>query len=765
MFRRTNKQNIRKRREVEDDEEEQPPVAPTKNLPTNENVVEEVKKTNKKPKPKFQSKSLLSFGDNEEEEEIVFVKKSSRSKKIAKHIKKQNIEDEKSQEASLETKIVEEPVKEVPITLSDDDIAFKVAEMITPPDPKPTVPDVGSGVIPDASVIHAARKQREWVRKRASDFVPTVEAVQKYKQSQSRIIREDDNDMSSDEGDLEMKSLLDKMNGKKNLQGKVTVMPEDQDDEVSRWEEELIRKGGYNQIIQHDQSVQSQFRNVTSQQPIDQSATSIKSTVTFNSIKDKLQNFILNLKKKHKEDEDEMKKLILDKEQCKEMLEHLKDTKSLNDEFVFFQEIRMYVRNLSGCLREKMPQIQALEEGMMQLWRTNAAQLSQRRARDMQDESMQCGGQLPDRNTPEGEDFFARVREREARRARRVAKRQIESKRSKHHEGMSSDDEDTASNRAVYISESSKISSQQKEMFEDAAEDFASIQMILEKFRRWRDQHPGSYYDAFISLCVPALLHPFVRFQLIFWNPLRGSIENWENFSWFKTISQFALENWKDEDQDQNNLLEDAKIISSVIEKCVFNKIQALTSDVWNPLSTTQTKLLATQFKYLIDGYPFINSKNEISQNLVKNICKRIQKTINNEVYIPFLTSNKASENEKRFFERQCWSAIKLFKNILILNEILSFEAIKELAFDTLLNRYVVLSLQTSAVDVKCLEKCFTIVQSIPTSFIKHPESQSILSHLNRFLLQFSKKMKQTEDPTNMKIDDNLKILISKLSL
>lgn len=60
-----------------------------------------------------------------------------------------------------------------------------------------------------------------------------------------------------------------------------------------------------------------------------------------------------------------------------------------------------------------------------------------------------------------------------------------------------------------------------KKVFEDVNDDFCSIQSILLKFKEWREKFPESYYEAFIGLCIPKLLNPVIRFQLIDWNPLK----------------------------------------------------------------------------------------------------------------------------------------------------------------------------------------------------------------------------------------------------
>lgn len=59
-----------------------------------------------------------------------------------------------------------------------------------------------------------------------------------------------------------------------------------------------------------------------------------------------------------------------------------------------------------------------------------------------------------------------------------------------------------------------------RKIFEDVHADFCDIRKILLKFQEWKEKLPDSYCDAYISFCLPKLLNPLIRVQLISWNPL-----------------------------------------------------------------------------------------------------------------------------------------------------------------------------------------------------------------------------------------------------
>ena len=57
----------------------------------------------------------------------------------------------------------------------------------------------------------------------------------------------------------------------------------------------------------------------------------------------------------------------------------------------------------------------------------------------------------------------------------------------------------------------------------DVVEDFSTLEGVKQRFEAWKQEDPESYTDAFVSLCLPRIVSPLVRLQLLFWNPLTVS--------------------------------------------------------------------------------------------------------------------------------------------------------------------------------------------------------------------------------------------------
>lgn len=71
---------------------------------------------------------------------------------------------------------------------------------------------------------------------------------------------------------------------------------------------------------------------------------------------------------------------------------------------------------------------------------------------------------------------------------------------------------------------SENIDAVSRRLFDDALEDFTEVELIRKRFEEWKFQFGDTYREAYIALCIPKLVNPFVRLQLISWNPLKVSV-------------------------------------------------------------------------------------------------------------------------------------------------------------------------------------------------------------------------------------------------
>lgn len=59
-----------------------------------------------------------------------------------------------------------------------------------------------------------------------------------------------------------------------------------------------------------------------------------------------------------------------------------------------------------------------------------------------------------------------------------------------------------------------------KNIFYDASDEFCQLDFIVDRFVGWLIADEKSFEDAFVFLCIPKLISPFIRLEMLDWNPL-----------------------------------------------------------------------------------------------------------------------------------------------------------------------------------------------------------------------------------------------------
>ncbi|XP_037984096.1 PAX3- and PAX7-binding protein 1 isoform X2 [Motacilla alba alba] len=707
--------------------------------------------------------SLLSFQDEEEETEEVFkVKKSSYSKKIVKQLKKEYKEDLEKSKVRTEVNSptdVDAPLEKIG---QNKDIGQEDGtansehgeeEMEVESEKEEEKPKAGGafssalsslnvlrpGEIPDAAFIHAARKKRQMARE-LGDFTPV------------------DNEPGIEGSDDE------------------ALVAGEQDEELSRWEQEQIRKGI--NIPQVQPSQPAEVNNVyyqntyqtlsygssygipysyaaygsseTKSQKTDNTVpfktpSNEMTPVTIDLVKKQLKDRLDSMKEMHKANRQQYEKHQQSQEDSTKAIERLEGSSGgIGERYKFLQEMRGYVQDLLECFSEKVPLINELESAMHQLYKQRASRLVQRRQDDIKDESSEFSSHSNKALMAPNLDSFGRDRviyqeqvkrrtaEREARRARRRQAREQTGKMADHLEGLSSDDEETSTDITNFNLERDRILKESSKVFEDVLESFYSIDCIKSQFEAWRSKYFASYKDAYIGLCLPKLFNPLIRLQLLTWTPLEGKCRDFETMLWFESLLFYGCE-----EQEQVKDDADISLLPTIVERVVLPKLTVISENIWDPFSTTQTSRMVAIVQKLIDGYPsVVNAENKNTQMLLKALLLRMRRTLDDDVFMPLYPKN-ILENKNSgpylFFQRQFWSSVKLLGNFLQWYGILSNKTLQELSIDGLLNRYILMAFQNSEYGEDSIKKAQSVLACFPKQWFTNLTGDKTISQLENF--------------------------------
>ncbi|XP_016358536.1 PAX3- and PAX7-binding protein 1-like [Sinocyclocheilus anshuiensis] len=824
MFKKAKRCNFRRRNDSEDEEKE---VGQQSGGPGAEDLANPSEytsnhgngfqpgavKSNKEKKRKKEDReepkaSLLSFHDDEDEAEVFHVKKSNHSKKIVKQLKKEFKEDlEKTGSATQDQNmriggpaqnlsIKEEPLEGSRASSEQGEEEMEVdsnEEQEEEGEQRPAggafsqtlsaLSSLRPGEIPDAAFIHAARKRRQMARELGGE-PPLVE----NEVTNKRLAREDENGGSDDEDEkrivfsgVKMKTQRQKIAEEIGIEcSDDEALGDGQDEEVSRWEQEQIRKGISIPQVQTTQSedptmyyqgsYDAQPYGASYAMPFSYAIATVGADnskplkaepsvpypipscdltpITTDLVKKRLSARLSFMRHGHDSNARRFEQIQEELEASKKTIQLLEgSSQKAADKYRFLQEMRGYVGDLLECFSEKVPVILELEVAMHQLLRQRASRLVQRRQDDIKDESSEFSSLSSKAVMAPNLDSFGRDRtayqelakqrriaEREARRTRRRQAREQNSKRAEHKEGLSSDDEETSTDITSFNSERDRILKESKQVFEDVVEDFHSLDNIKSHFETWRKLYFTCYRDAYIGLCLPKLFNPLIRLQVISWSPLQVECPNFEYMLWFESLlfygcgEQSALK--KEEDTDNS-------LLPAIVERVLLPKLAVLMDQVWDPLSSSQTSRLVTFMQRLIKDYPTVlHGDNRNTQELLRTIVMRIRRTLDDDIFLPLFPKN-VMENRNSgpylFSQRQFWSCVKLFGNILKWDGILSPSVLKELAMDSTLNRYILSALQTTDISEEDVEKCRRVVECFPVQWFSSLKGQQTLPQLENF--------------------------------
>ncbi|XP_039964546.1 PAX3- and PAX7-binding protein 1 isoform X1 [Bactrocera tryoni] len=661
-----------------------------------------------------------------------------------------------------------------------------------------------SGSIPDAAMIHAARKRRQKAREQG-DFIPVEEPKEPVKKG-SRLAREDvEGDNSDDEERMDMTVATAKKEREERREQFYAVenndySDEDSDREMHEWENQQIRKGVTGaQLVsaQHD-AVLSRFMikpaaaNALEYAPEQQSTSTLleqayaKSALqkpqqilsgstkpkkekikaasmrTPKEIHDAIRTRLTKLQEVNQKHLSDIERIVNDLKILKlEELDCTQKAPTAAAKYRFYQELKCYAADLVDCLTEKTPTINELEKRTLLVYSKHQNFLIERRRQDVRDqakEMAEASKPAGSRRAPESEEQIRRAAEREGRRTRRRCEREKNELLTSHLDGMSSDDETSDRYQEQLKTNLEQIQKESEAIFNDVNDDFYKVELILMKFYAWRKTDIESYKDAFVSICLPKVLGPLVRLEMLSWSPLLDEYKDIEKMNWYSACMLYA--GGEDETEATLRLDPDVNLVPTIIEKIVLPKMTDIVNQCWDPLSTTQTLRLIGFINRLARDFPLKDSSKQLQQ-LFEKILEKMKLALENDVFIPIFPK-QVQEAKTSFFQRQFCSGLKLFRNFLSWQGILADKPLREMAIGLLLNRYLLLAMRVCTAN-DAITKAYIIVNTLPTVWLQ-PDSET-LQNL-QLLIAYIKQTLDAFDANNplfIQTSDKAKQILQRL--
>ncbi|KPI93613.1 GC-rich sequence DNA-binding factor 1 [Papilio xuthus] len=689
----------------------------------------------KKENKPVKNTTLLSFADEEDDGEVFKVKKSSQSKKLAKRREKEkrrvpdgdnNKYDNNSPEDTMDNEDMEEKPKvkkKVSLEglilsgrealaadgagdLSDDEMEAEEdsrgfhlyrAESVRAALAQP-------GHIPDAALIHAARKTRQQARE-LGDFVP----IRSEAAPGSRLIRDDGSGDDDDEdGRIEVCGLVLPSDKPKQLLlsppgGTAAASEEELDSEAEEWEKQQIQKAMPANIdITGDGNTELNPFAVVPPAPQVSDTSHLRTLLTADkTAPTTAQQLLEALTSRLEELQAERSVTASKREEVQTRLllaARMRESRAarrnhLDAAYRRAQAARGYITDLVECLDEKMPQLEALEARALQLHRRRCEFLVERRRADVRDQAQDvlALAARPGVAKPvDSEEKTRRAAEREGRRrARRMRREAVAAAAGAgvpaHRDGDSSDDDLPPTEQQHFTLEIEAIRQLSSQVFADALPAWRSVRGVCARVSRWRRSQPALYNDAYVADCLPRLLAPYIRHELILWNPLADEDnEDYEKMDWYKCLMMYGVraerlssdsELSSEEEAGPGTVLgaglseaalrddPDLLLVPTLINKVVLPKVTELVEQAWDPMCVRACVRLRRVLERAcaLPGGPAL-------RRLATAARARLAAALHADVFLPALPPHVLEGAGGAFWRRCVGAGVRLLRAALALS-------------------------------------------------------------------------------------------------
>ncbi|XP_061368013.1 transcriptional repressor ILP1 [Gastrolobium bilobum] len=395
-----------------------------------------------------------------------------------------------------------------------------------------------------------------------------------------------------------------------------------------------------------------------------------------------------------------------------------------DEKYRFMQKLRSYVTNICDFLQHKAFYIEELEEQMKKLHEDRASAIFERRATNNDDEIIEVEAAVKaavsvlsrkgdsmeaaksaaqdafsavrkQRDLPVKLDEFGRDLNLEKRMKMKVRAEALQRKRSQAFdynklasmelddhkiEGESSTDESDSEGQA-YQSQRDLVLQAADEIFSDASEEYGQLLLVKRRFEEWKRDYSSSYNDAYISLSLPLIFSPYVRLELLRWDPLRKGLD-FQEMKWYKLLFTYGLpEDGKDLVHDDGDV--DLELVPNLVEKVALPILHHEISHCWDLLSQQETVNAIAATKLIVQH---VSHESEALADLLVSIRTRLADAVAN-LTVPAWSPPvlAAVPDAARIAAYRFGVSVRLLRNICLWKDIFAMPVLEKLALDELL--------------------------------------------------------------------------------
>ena len=455
------------------------------------------------------------------------------------------------------------------------------------------------------------------------------------------------------------------------------------------------------------------------------------------------------------------------------------------EKYIFIQKMRAYMVDICSMLAEKSPLVEELQDELQRAREERHAAYSRRcgeieseefkpaesavtaavkvlssgggkeeataaanQAAEKEEAALMQGNHIHVELDEFGRDSNVLRRSKAAARIKAASRRQKQRQGTKQEkkEGMAIEDQylgdittsESEDEIETYTRRKEEVLEATEAVFRDADDEFSTLPAVKFQLEEWKRRYRGQYNDAYTAESVPALFAPFVRQELISWNPFDqtstppgdtatataapgaagngGGIainlyQGFDQQEWHKLLFDFGMPT---DGSGPHPNDPDIDLVPRLVRVLVLPIISALVTRCWRVLSTRQSRSVASMLAELM---VYLDPENEALVGVVKATQSRLQEAVENLI-VPSWPSAalEASIHGERYMERSFRRGLRLLRSVCTFHQVLPTGPLQNLAVQQLVVKHLLPYVRSAIVRPEVLaERAGRVLDALPT--------------------------------------------------
>eukprot|EP00299_Pterocystis_sp_00344_P020007 c9867_g1_i1.p1 GENE.c9867_g1_i1~~c9867_g1_i1.p1 ORF type:complete len:873 (+),score=283.24 c9867_g1_i1:49-2667(+) len=533
-------------------------------------------------------------------------------------------------------------------------------------------------------------------------------------------------------------------------------------EEDKEWEVAQLSKVGMGTLIE-----KIPYRPISSGTPVQSTAAHIFDQLpTVESIEEaekRIRTKLVEMKSVHNTHAQQLQELAEKLENSSEAtVDFEKNLSTLNSKYMFFQKTRDTVLDLLDCLDAKVPEIDACSAKIRNV--RQRRRRHQRRAfalaiKDeidefealvsnskpvvVEEEPGKGSGSDSEHSKSDPEDSavdeFGRdknyVKNTQRRQRMEERRKRIEKKKNVREEssdptdaGMSSESEG-GSDGEYWENAQIEALNASKNLMDEVDDEFKTVESIKTALEQWKRHYSDSYKQCFVSMCLPTLFSPYVKFELLAWDPF--TTPTLDHFDWYQRLSDFGA----DENGEIPNDDEDFDLVPRLMQFITAPYLTQCVVDSFNPLSTQHNKNLLLLVSDLLI---YVDANSNEFKTLLLEILQSFHRCLDN---LPLPLPMCDQPNVLQFCRRCFGKSLKFLLNAVQWARLMSTKMIHSLTLEKLTSEKqipFIKSLKSLDDSLYLLNK---VLEAYPIEWLISPQADNIHSLLGNLCVQFTRRV------------------------